>query len=215
MFEVSGSELRDFITHYNWGQTLNDSSTSSSVKVTEILRSWNDVEDAQAEKQLSPILYETMRRLSQRYIVQEKNGYTLQATELVHEAYAMLVDTDIDWQSRQHFYAVAARTMRRILVDRAREKNAIKRGQGFHRITFDESALTSHSQGEDILALEQSLLQLKELDERKASIIELHFFAGLTYQEIALSLEISEATVDRELRFSKAWLGSRLKEDED
>lgn len=190
-----------------------NSSQATAHNVTEILRGWHQADDRQAEKQLSPILYETMRRLSQKYIRQERDGHTLQATELVHEAYIKLIDSDIDWQNRQHFYVVAARTMRRILVDRAREKNADKRGSAFQRVTFYESELSENSNGENILELDQVLHQLEEQDERKADIVQLHYFAGLTYSEIALCLNISQATVDRELRFSRAWLMSRMEAD--
>lgn len=188
-----------------------DTSRNTRHQVTEILQNWQNA-DNQAEKQLSPILYETMRRLSRRYISQEKDGYTLQATDLVHEAYAMLVDSDIDWQNRQHFYAIAARTMRRILVNRAREKNAIKRGQAYQRVTFIESEVSTASDSTDILQLNEVIEQLEQMDERKAEIVQLYYFAGLTYREIALCLDISEATIDRELRFSKAWLASRMQE---
>lgn len=189
---------------------MRESISSDRQQVTQLLRDWHQYGSNEAVRELSPILYETMRRLSSRYIRQEKQGYTLQATELVHEAYALLVNADIDWQNRHHFYAVAAKTMRRILVDRAREKNAIKRGQGLNRVTFEESSIGAQPQGDDILALEQVLQELHEQDSRKAEIIELYFYAGLTYNEIALCLNISEATVDRELRFTKAWLAKRL-----
>lgn len=174
------------------------------------LQQWKSDNDSDAEKQLSPIIYETMQRISHRYILQEKSGYTLQTIDLVHEAYEALVDTDINWENRKHFYAIAAKTIRRLLINRAREKNALKRGGGYRRITFDEASISNHPEGDDILALDESLEKLKKLDERKASIIELHFYAGLTYQEIALHLNISEATVDRDLRFSKAWLATAM-----
>lgn len=189
-----------------------DTSRTTRHQVTEILRNWQDA-DSNAEKQLSPILYETMRRLSRRYISQEKDGYTLQATDLVHEAYAMLVESPIDWQNRQHFYAIAARTMRRILVNRAREKNAIKRGQAYQRVTFIESEVSNHSDSSNILELDEVIAQLEQLDPRKAEIVQLYYFAGLTYREIGLCMDISEATIDRELRFSKAWLANRMQEN--
>ncbi len=173
-------------------------------KVTELLQADN------SERELSPILYETMRRISNRYISQEKEGYTLQATDLVHEAYELLVDADINWENRKHFYAIAAKTLRRLLVDRAREKNAIKRGRDLQRVTLDESCISCSPEGDDILQLEESLEKLQHLDQRKANIIELHFYAGMTYQEIALHCNVSEATVDRDLRFSKAWLADSM-----
>jgi RNA polymerase sigma factor (TIGR02999 family) len=178
--------------------------------VTQILQSWNRADDQESQNQLTPILYDTMRRLARKYIVQENSGYTLQATELVHEAYVRLIDSEIDWQNRQHFYAVAAKVMRRILVDRAREKKAQKRGQDYQRVTFIESDMPGIKQDENILELDEVISQLEQQDERKALIIQLYYFAGLTYQEIALCLELSEATIDRELRFSKAWLASHM-----
>ncbi len=189
---------------------MSDTHQATACNVTEILQSWQQSGTNQAEKQLTPILYDTMRRLSQKYIRQEKQGYTLQATDLVHEAYVRLVDSNIDWQSRQHFYVVAANTMRRILVDRAREKSAEKRGQGYQRVTFVEADLSTTGDSENILDLDEAIQLLEQQDERKARIVQLHYFAGLTYREIALCLDISEATIDRELRFSKAWLASRL-----
>ena len=178
--------------------------------VTQMLKNWQDSTDPQSRKELSPVLYETMKRLSSKYIQQEQHGYTLQATDLVHEAYVRLVDSEIDWQSRRHFYAVAASTMRRILIDRAREKNAQKRGQNANRITFIESNVENPQQWEDIFHMDEAIEQLSQQDKRKADIIQLHYFAGLTYQELALCMDISEATVERELRFSKAWLASRM-----
>ncbi len=186
------------------------SSPKNSHKITDILNNWQSGDFESEQKELSPILYETMRRLSHRYISQEKHGYTLQTTDLVHEAYEVLVDADIDWKNRRHFYAIAAKTIRRLLIDRARKKNALKRGGDFRRITFDEVSLSNDAEGDDILLLDESLKKLKLQDERKANIIELYFYAGLTYQEIALYMNISEATVDRDLRFSKAWLASEM-----
>ncbi len=179
--------------------------------VTQLLQNWNNA--PQAEKQLSPILYEAMLKLSQRYIQREQHGYTLQATELVHETYLKLVDSDISWQSRKHFYAIAATTMRRLLVDRARKKQAEKHGGIFQRITFIEGDLSqSHSTQhiDNILALNESLDALQKQDERKALIVQLSFFAGLSYPEIALCLGLSEATVERDMRFSKAWLAANI-----
>lgn len=189
---------------------MSDTSQAVTHNVTQILQSWNRADDQESQNQLTPILYDTMRRLARKYIVQENSGYTLQATELVHEAYVRLIDSEIDWQNRQHFYAVAAKVMRRILVDRAREKKAQKRGQDYQRVTFIESDMPGIKQDENILELDEVISQLEQQDERKALIIQLYYFAGLTYQEIALCLELSEATIDRELRFSKAWLASHM-----
>ena len=180
-----------------------------------MLRDWREdnfaSSDADRELQLSPILYDSLNRISHKYISNEKQGYTLQATDLVHEAFESLVDIDINWESRKHFYAIAAKTIRRLLIDRARQKSALKRGGGCNRITFDESSISGDEKGDDILALDESLIKLKAQDERKATIIELHFYAGLTYQEIGLHMNISEATVDRDLRFAKAWLADDMR----
>ncbi len=192
-----------------------EQSITNRNKVTEMLRDWRTdnaaISDADKELQLSPILYDSLNRISHKYIAKEKQGYTLQATDLVHEAFESLVDIDINWESRKHFYAIAAKTIRRLLIDRAREKNAIKRGGGCNRITFDESSISGDEKGDDILALDESLIKLKAQDQRKATIIELHFYAGLTYQEIGLYMNVSEATVDRDLRFAKAWLANDMK----
>jgi RNA polymerase sigma factor (TIGR02999 family) len=129
---------------------------------------------------------------------------------LVHEAYARLVVGDARFENRAHFFALAARTMRRVLVDHARAKQRDKRGGGSPHLTLTEGAGVSDPMSFDLLALDEALNQLVEVDERKAKVIELHFFGGLTYPEISTALDISEATVDRDLRLAKAWLAERL-----
>ncbi|MGI1679181.1 MAG: sigma-70 family RNA polymerase sigma factor [Cellvibrionaceae bacterium] len=193
--------------------------------VTQLLASWRSGDDGALEK-LTPIVYESLRRLSKKHINKENNP-TIQATELVHEAYLDLVNIDIDWQDRVHFFAVASRLMRRMLIDRARARLRKKRGgdikmtsadvesiagsKGSFDQQFSLSGLTSGSNGSDVdeqrlLDLDGALNELSVVDKRKAEALELNFFGGLTYPEIAIALKISEATVDRDLRFAKAWV---------
>jgi RNA polymerase sigma factor (TIGR02999 family) len=165
--------------------------------------------DAEALNQLMPLVYDELRRLAGSYMRHESGGHTLQPTALVHDAYVRLVNVDIAWQDRAHFYSVAARTMRRILVDHARGRERMKRGGGL-RVTLTESLNVASQPALDILDLEDALQRLLKTDERKGQILELHFFGGLSYDETADALGISAATVDRELRFAKAWLQHEL-----
>lgn len=188
-----------------------DSQASDSNAVTRLLREWRGG-DASAQARLMPIVYERMRELADSYMKRERVDHTLQATALVHEAYARLVDVDIDWQDRVHFYVVAARTMRRILVEHARGKNRQRRGGGWQRETWDDAAIVTSEPDIDMLALDEAMSKLEAQDARKSQAIELHYFGGLSYKEIATALEISEATVDRDLRMAKAWLHRTLTE---
>ncbi len=187
---------------------------SSSNSVTRYLQDWRAGNES-ALDQLTPLVYETLRRLARRQMQGEGAGHTLQTTALVHEAYEKLIGMDIDWQDRAHFYRIAARLMRRILVDHARGKRRDKRGGGADRVTLHDHSLQAEQPSLDVLALDEALTRLAEFDERKAQAVELHFFGGLTYAETARALEISEATVDRELRFAKAWLYKELSADPD
>jgi len=165
--------------------------------------------DGFALDRLMPLVYDELRRLARSYMRNEAVGHTLQPTALVHDAYLRLVNSDIALQDRAHFLAVAARLMRRILVDHARAKGRQKRGGGL-RVTLTD-ALDAVSQPDlDILDLEDAIVSLSEIDERKGKVVELHFFGGLSYDETAETLGISPATVDRELRFAKAWLHHEL-----
>ena len=135
----------------------------------------------------------------------------MQATALVSEAYLRLVDSEIPWQDRAHFLAVAARIMRRILIDHAKAKRSLKRGGDRAKVTLEESTVVSAAPPNRLLDLDEALQRLAQLDERKAQVIELHFFGGLTYDETAEVMQISRATVDRELRLAKAWLYDELR----
>lgn len=156
--------------------------------------------------------------LARRYMRRERAGHTLQATAVVHEAFVRLVGMDVPWQDRVHFFAVAARLMRRILVDHAKNRQRTKRG-GTHTIISlglgEDGSQSVSSAGEiDVLEIDDALEQLSSRDARLAQIVELHYFAGLTYEETALALDVSEATVHRDLRIAKAWILSQIRATE-
>jgi RNA polymerase sigma factor (TIGR02999 family) len=148
--------------------------------------------------------------LASGYLLSERPGHTLPATALVHEAYLRLVEADVAWTDRVHFYAVAARVMRRILVDHAKTNRRQKRGGGADRISLEQAIVVSPEGPSGILELDEALHRLAALDERKCQVVELLFFGGMTYDETAAALDISPATVHRELRMAKAWLHREL-----
>ncbi len=164
----------------------------------------------QAFGQLVPVVYDQLRKLASKCLLSERPGHTLHPTELVHEAYMRLVGADVDWQDRAHFYAVAARTMRRILVDYAKEQISQKRGGGSERISLEDIAVISPQTSPDVLALDEALGRLSARDPRKGQIVELLFFGGLTYEEVANVVGVSQATIHRDLQMAKAWLQNEL-----
>ena len=166
--------------------------------------------DPQAISMLVPRVYDSLRKLAGHMMRGERQDPTLQATAIVNECYLQLVDMKIDWQDRAHFFAIAARQMRRILVDYARARGSQKRGGDQHKQTMDDVLVIEPALDADILDLDTALTRLAEFDNRKCQVVELHFFAGLTYDEISEALAISAATVDRELRLAKAWLYREL-----
>ncbi|MHC4928997.1 MAG: sigma-70 family RNA polymerase sigma factor [Planctomycetota bacterium] len=183
---------------------------SEHPNLTQLLVDWR-AGNEEALNQLLPCIHSSLRQIAGRYMRGENAGHTLQATALVNEAFIKLVDADIAWQNRAHFMALSARAMRQILVDHARANRSDKRGGSAIAVTLHETRLGDQGQTDpDILALENALEQLVQIDPRKAQAIELSFYGGLTYNEIAEALAISPATVDRELRFAKAWLYSQL-----
>ena len=184
---------------------------TSPETVTQLLVDWRSGDNNALEK-LTPLVYKSLRDLAERYMQGERHDHTLQPTAVVNEAFSKLIDMQISWQDRTHFYAVAARLMRRILVDHARAHRREKRGGQAINVTFEEFAIPAEAESSDLVDLDESLHRLNDLDERKSNVIELHFFGGLTYDEIAEALSISAATVDRELRFAKAWLYRDLTE---
>ncbi len=181
--------------------------------VTKLLLNWR-AGQKNALNELLPMVQDNLRQLAAGYMRGENAGHTLQATALVNEAFLKLVDTDITWQNRAHFIAIAANTMRRILVDHARAKRREKRGGDNIQVTLHETRIGAGEQA-DILELEDVLSKLEAFDQRKSQVIELSFYGGLTYDEIAEVMGISAATVDRELRFAKAWLYRELSADGD
>ena len=180
--------------------------------ITQLLNRWVDG-DAQALNDVTPLVYEELKRIARGVFARERQGHTLQPTALVHEAYAKLIGVDATWQNRAHFYALAARMMRRLLVNHANARNAGKRGGSALRMTLQEEQIAGRSPNEDVLALDAALKELAALDARKARVLEAHYFGGLTQPETATALGISESTVGRELRVAKAWLRKALDED--
>jgi RNA polymerase sigma factor (TIGR02999 family) len=160
--------------------------------------------------ELIPLVYDELRALAAKRLARERADHTLRPTALVHEAYARLAEGKMQFVDRAHFFALAARTMRRVLVDHARGKQREKRGGGAARVTLTEGVASSDPMSFDVLALDEALTVLAEVDKRKADVVELHYFGGLTYTDIAASVGISEATVDRDLRLARAWLAERL-----
>jgi RNA polymerase sigma factor (TIGR02999 family) len=177
-------------------------------QVTRLLRQWSEG-NKEALDQLMPLVYNQLRKLAARCLAAEAPEHTLRATALVHEAYLRLVDSDVSFNNRVHFFAVAARLLRHILVDHARAQGRQKRGGGAERLTLDEAILVGplHPQ---LVDLDEALQRLAAHDPRKSEIVELLFFGGLTYDETAAVLQISPATVHRELTMAKAWLYRKL-----
>ena len=179
-----------------------------NLPVTKLLRQWS-AGSREALDQLMPLVYDQLHRLASRCLASERPRHTLRATALVHEAYLRLVDSGTDFNDRVHFFAVAARLLRQILVDHARKQNRQKRGAGVQNITFDESVLVAPAQP-GLVELDDALQRLAAVDRRKCEVVELLYFGGMTYDETAAALGISAATVHRELRMAKAWLYTEL-----
>jgi RNA polymerase sigma factor (TIGR02999 family) len=178
--------------------------------VTRLLQEWGGGNKA-ALDQLMPVVYEQLRKLASIALRSERPDHTLRATALVHEAYLRLVDADVAWQDRVHFFAVSARLLRRILVDHAKGNRRQKRGGGAQTISLDEAVMIGPQSTDDgIVELDALLHRLATHDKRKSDIVELLCFGGLTYDETASALKISPATVHRELTMAKAWLHREL-----
>jgi RNA polymerase sigma factor (TIGR02999 family) len=167
----------------------------------------------QAAEELLPLVYDELRNLARAKLVHERPGHTLQATALVHEAYLRLVghQDEARWQSRGHFFAAAAEAMRRILVDNARKKRSLRHGGDLVREPLDEGQIVAPTDEFDIVALDGALSRLEAQDQRKARLVKLRYFAGLTLAEAAAALDISQATADRDWAFARAWLFNELK----
>jgi len=175
-------------------------------RVTSLLRQWNGG-DPRALEQLLPIVYQELRRLSHYHLRRERDGHTLQTTALVHEVYLRLCREDeLQWEDRAHFFAVASRIMRRILVDYSRRRGAEKRRLPGVQASLDENLSIPVQEQFDLIALDDALKKLAAFDDRKCKVVEMRFFAGLPAREIALVLKITEATVRRDWVIAKAWL---------
>ncbi|RPI17600.1 MAG: sigma-70 family RNA polymerase sigma factor [Acidobacteria bacterium] len=185
---------------------------SSPHEVSLLLRACSGGDKAALDK-LMPVVYDELHRRAHRYMVHERAGATLQTTALVNEAYLRLVDLKrIDWQDRTHFFAVAATFMRRILVDFARSRRYQKRGGEAQKVSIDPALLPSPEAGVDMIAIDQALTALAEFDPRKARVVELRFFGGMSEDETAGVLQVSRETVKRDWRLAKLWLLHRLSE---
>ncbi len=185
---------------------------STSTNVTYILHEWSDG-DENAPARLMPLVYDELRRLAREYLQHERADHTLQPTALVHEAYIRLVDqSQVNWNNRAHFYGVAAQMMRRVLVDHARAHASEKRGGGQHKFSFDETILAPNERAAELVALDEALTALAEVVARKASVVELRFFGGLSVEETAQFLNVSDKTVKRDWQIAKLWLYRELNE---
>ena len=183
-------------------------------EVTQLLGEWSSGDEGALEK-LFPLVQPELHRLAHHYMSRERAGHTLQTTVILNEAYLRLVDnTKPLWHGRTHFIAAAAQLMRRIMVDHARERRALKRGGGALKVTFDEGALVAKARSEELLALDEALDRLAAQDPRKSQIVELRYFGGLTVEETAEFLKLSQRTVEREWTMAKAWLHRELSADE-
>jgi RNA polymerase sigma-70 factor (ECF subfamily) len=184
--------------------------TPAPPNVTEMLRDWGNG-DRQAQEQLFRAVYNELHRQAAQYLRREHSGLTLQTSDLIHEAYFRLINQqDVHWQNRLHFFAIAAQQMRRILVDHARSRQAAKRGGSDIRLPLEEAMGVSPAQGLDFVALDEALTRLAEIDSQQSQVVELRFFSGLSVEETAKVLGISERTVKRDWHVAKAWLRREL-----
>jgi RNA polymerase sigma factor (TIGR02999 family) len=188
-----------------------DMPSVSQRRVTELLEQWSHGEDA-VLSELTPLVYEELRRIAHHHMGGQRSDHTLQTTALVNEVYLRLAgQTNPNWQSRAHFFAVAARAMRQILVSYARSQRSQKRGGGALKVELDEAAVVSPEQSREIVDLHEALERLAALDSRKAQVVELKYFGGLNYDEMAEVLKISRVTVRRDWEFAKVWLYTELR----
>jgi RNA polymerase sigma factor (TIGR02999 family) len=184
---------------------------AESTEITQLLNQWAKGDD-RALASVTPLVYDELKRIAGRVFSRERPSHTLQPTALVHEAYEKLVGVEGEWQDRAHFFALAARMMRRLLVNHANSRSAQKRGGEAVLVTLNESLVASHAPEEDVLELDAALAKLAQRDERKAQVLELHYFGGLNQPQIGHVLEVSESTVRRELRVAKVWLRKMMRE---
>jgi RNA polymerase sigma-70 factor (ECF subfamily) len=180
-------------------------------EITKLLITLKDGDRASAAAKLMPLVYDEFRALAARHLRRERADHTLQPTALVHEAYLRLIDqTRVDWQGRTHFFAVGAQAIRRILVDHARQRKRQKRGGGAGRVTLDDSVALAPQRAEEILALDEALSKLGQLDSRQAQVVEMRFFAGMSVDEVAGVLGVSKRTIEGDWTMARAWLMREL-----
>jgi RNA polymerase sigma-70 factor (ECF subfamily) len=183
---------------------------SDTHEVTSLLVKWGEG-NPQALDELTPLVYKELRQLASSYLREERQGHTLQPTALVHEAYLRLVDqSKPSWQNRSHFFGVAARLMRQILVDHARLKHSHKRDGGKVKVSLEEAVSFQQESSRDLVALDSGLNALEKIDARKCKAVELRYFGGLSIEEIAQALDVSPVTVRRDLRMAEAWLHKEM-----
>ena len=182
---------------------------SRSSQVTQLLAEWSQGDESALEA-LAPLVYEELRRLASSYMRRERPNHTLQATALVHEAYLRMIDQRVAWRNRGHFYAIAAKMMRRILVDHAKRTKAAKRGAGQAPLSLNDAAELGSGSQRQLIALDEALTELARSDPERSQIVELRFFGGLSNEESAEVLGISPATVQRKWTGAKAWLYHEL-----
>jgi RNA polymerase sigma-70 factor, ECF subfamily len=186
---------------------------AASRDVTRLLRAWSDGDETALER-LVPLIEAELRRLARAYMAQERKGHTLQATALVNEVFLRVPDArHLRWQDRAHFIGIAARLMRRILVDHARVRGFRKRGAAAQRVTLDENAMTTRELSIDVLEVDRALEAFAKVDPRKSRVVELRFFGGLSLEEIADVLHVSVDTVKRDWRLARLWLSRALQAD--
>ncbi|MBX3297413.1 MAG: sigma-70 family RNA polymerase sigma factor [Acidobacteria bacterium] len=185
--------------------------TKDSPEITQLLLAWREGDEGALE-QLMPAVYQELRRLARNYMRRQNPDHTLQTTALVNEAFLRLVDSNrVNWQDRNHFFAISAQLMRRVLVDSARKRNSLKRGGDQIMVTLDDRAEVAIEKHEDMIALDEALERLAKLSPRQAQIVEMKYFAGLTEDQVAETLDLSTRTVRRDWNLARAWLYRELK----
>jgi RNA polymerase sigma-70 factor (ECF subfamily) len=184
--------------------------TGEDGQVTVLLKAMS-AGDAAAERSLLPLVYHELHRLARSYMRRERPDHTLQATALINEAYLRLAGGEVDWKNREHFIGVAAQVMRRVLVDHARAHNAEFRGGRLKRIDLDERLVLSSARADEVLLLDEALAQLASTNARQARVVELHYFGGLSMEQIAALLHISERSVKRDWSLARLWLFEKLR----
>jgi RNA polymerase sigma-70 factor (ECF subfamily) len=184
----------------------------AEAQLTKLLQDWSQG-DPEALDRLTPLIYGELRKIARFHMSREATGHTLQPTALINEAFLKLIHIeDPDWKSRKHFYRAASQIMRRVLVDYARKKRSVKRGREGKRVPFEEAiAQPAQLPGVDIVAFDEAITRLAAIDSRKAQVVEFWFFAGMSVQEIASTMEIGTSTVRRDLDFAKVWLARELR----